>query len=136
MLSETRQKPEREENLVPLINIVFLMLIFFLMTTALKPFDKQNLEVATASDLKNSKVRRDVILLSADGRIFIDGTSTALDALPAALTPWIGKVTQDKPLLLVADKNSDAQKLVKILQAATSAGVNHIKLVTEIGGGP
>lgn len=130
MLFEQPEKPQREENLVPLINIVFLMLIFFLITTTIKPFERADVTLASAPELENSKIRRDIILITEDGTFLVDHAPVSSDALSAALAPW-KDATPDHPMMIVADKNLEADKLVEALEAATKAGVQHIKIVTE-----
>lgn len=130
MLFEKEEKKEREENLVPLINIVFLMLIFFLITTTLKPFEKDDVSLATAPELENSKVRRDIVLIKADGTYVVDGSAVPLEGLSVAFARW-SDATEDRPMMIVADKELEADKLVSALEAASAAGVKHMKIVTE-----
>lgn len=132
MLLEQTKRPRREENLVPLINIVFLMLIFFLIAATLKPFDKRDIEIAETSTLESGKMPRNVILISTDGDVFINDYLVPEDKLELALRPWVLRTTLEKPMMIIADRALEADKLITVLEAANKAGVKHIKLVTQL----
>lgn len=126
-----RQKKKRDdENLIPLINIVFLMLIFFLAAGALRPFREDNVEPAEATFTQDGERPMGPVLISPDGQISVGGIEQDQDALKSLLQTRVASGNKS-PLPVVADKNLDAEKLVDVIETAKAAGIKKIRLVTR-----
>ena len=70
----TREKRPVRENVVPLINVVFLLLIFFMLTATLRPPESIEVELpALAATARTEPEEWPVVLLGADGRLALDG---------------------------------------------------------------
>ena len=120
----------REPDLTSLINIVFLILIFFIVAGTLRPF--------TARDVTLVKVQPDVagvavpakLIVFADGGISYRGELTSLENLGTSLQRDSG-VTPAKPLTIVADARLDARRLLEIVRAVRRLGIEDISLLTQ-----
>lgn len=122
-----RQKTEREPT-IALINIVFLMLIFFLVAgTLARPLDKDLTLVRTA-DL-DTAAPADALVIHADGRMTWRGVSQASAALFMAQLPAEARAR----VRIIPDRDLNAADLVRIGRALRGAGAEKIVIVTEKG---
>ncbi|MGR3462263.1 MAG: ExbD/TolR family protein [Roseovarius sp.] len=112
------------EPIVPMINVVFLLLIFFLMSAQIAPpapFDVTLPESAAGDHTAPA----DTLYMDAEGRLaFNDARGDAvLDALAARATP-------DQPLQIRADAGMDARALARLLPQLAARGIAEVEIVT------
>ncbi|MFN4262595.1 MAG: ExbD/TolR family protein [Thioalkalivibrionaceae bacterium] len=138
-------EPERREvpdNLIPLINIVFLLLIFFMIAGAMEVIDALDIDVpesGSETELLDSPL---TLLLAADGRLAIGEDVFTLDELEMRMVAILTdsesqagdsapNMTAEAPIRIKADQAADAELLLGALEALRRAGVPRIVLVTE-----
>lgn len=117
---------KKGEPTIALINIVFLMLIFFLVAgTLAQPLDG-HLQLVETSDLEGREPP-DALVLHADGRLSYRGEAQA-DA-----TGFLaGREDEDLTAVkVVPDRNADADRLVEVSRALRAAGAQEVVIVTE-----
>ena len=90
--SGTRQRREAE-HLIPLINIVFLLLIFFMLMGSIKKSPETRVEVPTVSTTYPSLADGLVITLTQDGRVYLDGQVLELKVMIDAIRTRITGIT-------------------------------------------
>ncbi|MEM5475514.1 biopolymer transporter ExbD [Pacificibacter sp. AS14] len=132
--------PERRtppESIVPMINVVFLLLIFFLMTAQIAP--PEPFPVAPPSAVSDSQADGDLILyVNADGLIAfqdIEGEDTALLTLQHALDRHCkveSCASATPPVLLRADGDVSAETIAALLPKLGSAGFTAVQLITAL----
>lgn len=123
------KKKHNEENLIPLINIVFLILIFFLITTVIRPFSAKDIELAKA--VKNDKLNKVVhsLVIDKNGALTSNGGTITLDVLPSVFQAE-GETVQT--VNIIADKALAADKLLEIVSQLGDLKLKNIKLIIEI----
>ena len=117
----TREKRPVRENVVPLINVVFLLLIFFMLTATLRPPESIEVELpALAATARTEPEEWPVVLLGADGRLALDGEplETLAGSSPA------------ERIELRADARVPARILLPLLEQLEHAGVREVEVVT------
>ncbi|GMR01014.1 MAG: biopolymer transporter ExbD [Gammaproteobacteria bacterium] len=129
-----------EVNLTPLIDVVFLLLIFFMVTTT---FDRHaRLKVSLPeSSAKASQQQKEPLVLSIDakGNYFLNErqlVNQQLDTLKQALQKTIGqdkKDYKDIALVLRADANTPHQSVVRAMDAASQLGLSRLSIATVEG---
>ncbi|NOQ87742.1 MAG: biopolymer transporter ExbD [Gammaproteobacteria bacterium] len=129
-----------EVNLTPLIDVVFLLLIFFMVTTT---FDKHaRLKVSLPeSSTKAAQQQSEPLVLSIDakGNYFLNErqlVNQQLDTLKQALKKTIGqsnKDYKDVALVLRADANTPHQSVVRAMDAASQLGLSKLSIATVEG---
>ncbi|MCZ6465576.1 MAG: biopolymer transporter ExbD [Proteobacteria bacterium] len=132
----SRRRRGVRENVVPLINVVFLLLIFFLLAGTLRepvPFDVEPPMAGGASGGRLEPGAERVLHLARDGRLALAGKEVALAELPAALalSPTLADRAEEIPLRLRADARVPARTLIPLLEALRDAGVREVELVTR-----
>ncbi len=119
-----QQPPPRKkrDSTIPLINVVFLMLVFFLIAGTVAPPLDPTLHLVQTSDLEGREPP-DALVLHADGSLSFRGQSTAPDAHIAA--------SGTGPTRIVPDRDVPAQRLMEVTGALRRAGATSVILVTE-----
>ena len=113
----------RGESIVPMINVVFLLLVFFLMTSRLAPPEPFEVVPPIAEDSGEGETAP-VLYLSSEGEIgFRDFRGEAAVAAFAAaaeggMTPW-----------LRADAGVEAKAVARLMHELSSAGLTDVALV-------
>ncbi|MDY6972670.1 MAG: biopolymer transporter ExbD [Thermodesulfobacteriota bacterium] len=117
-------------NIAPLVDMIFLLLIFFLLTSSfiLDEGLKINLPAAQSSQMQD---REDVtISIIKDGRILLNGEIAFPETLLAKLTR-IMKESPDKGVIIKADRQIILENAVKVLDTVKLAGATKIVIATE-----
>lgn len=127
-----RAEPDRKppaENMIPLINIVFLILIFFLVASTVRPFSDREIELAEAEQAKGAGVGTRMAVVRADGSVFLGGEPADEATLSRQLAAWAQQ--PDRGVTLVADKDMPARDLIALVTLANEAGLTDVKLLTR-----
>lgn len=122
-----------EVNLTPLIDVVFLLLIFFMVTTTFDRHAKLKVSLPESS-AKTTQQQSDPLVLSIDakGNYFINDrqvVNQSLDTLKQALQKVIGE-DYDIALVLRADANTPHQAVVRAMDAASQLGLTKLSIAT------
>jgi len=121
-----RPRPRREA-ILPMINVVFLLLIFFLMTARIAPAPPFDLTPPEAGGETTEPALR-TLWLGAQGQIVHDGLSG--DQALAALAEG------DGPVLIRADAALAAADLARLMRQLAALGVTDLRLATLSRGAP
>ncbi len=126
----TSSKAMGDERILPLINIVFLLLIFFMIAGRLTVTDPFDIEPArSASD--GSDVRTEaLVLVDASGHLAFDGEVVTQAVLVAEISERVRQVGNDLVVRLKADGRADATSIVAVMELLRDAGVEKLKLLT------
>jgi biopolymer transport protein ExbD len=125
---------EPEINLTPLIDVVFLLLIFFMVSTTFEHQSRIKIEMpeATAEPTEQEEEPLEIII-DAQGLYFIGDeqvVNTRLKTLKAAISKAAG-VRQGMPVIIRADAKTPHQAVVTALDATSQLGLTHISLATS-----
>lgn len=126
-MKQRRKRSEREPT-IALINIVFLMLIFFLVAgTLVTPLDK-DLRLVRTADLAGA-APAEALVLHADGRMTYEGgvVTSAADFVASLPEPARARVR------IIPDRDLPAAMLVAQGRALRVAGADRVVIVTEQG---
>lgn len=125
MIRLARPRRTREPT-IALINIVFLMLIFFLVAgTLARPLDRDLTLVRTA-DL-DGRAPADALVVHSDGRLSWQGAPVASEAHFLADLPE----TMRETARLLPDRDLPAATLVSLGRSLRAAGAQRVVIVTE-----
>jgi len=122
-----------DNNLIPMINVVFLLLIFFMVAGTLRASDP--LSVVPVESVQQQPLTLPLSLyMSADGTLMLNGAVIALELLPVVLTVNNENTLVNDTKLSLAIK-VDAQvtvvQLRGLLKSLRDAGVVEVELVTN-----
>lgn len=134
MKFKRQKKTNLELNLTPMIDVVLLLLIFFMVSTTFTKETRLMLDLpeATAEPVgANEKVLE--IIIDPSGRFGINGQMLVNDeaeTLKQALTKTIADQTPLPPLVIVADAKSPHQSVVTAMDVAGKLGFVHIRIAS------
>lgn len=122
-----------EVNLTALIDVVFLLLIFFMVTTTFDRHAKLKVSLPEAST-KAAQQQLEPLVLSIDakGNYFINDrqvVNKSLDTLKQAIQKTIGD-DKDTAMILRADANTPHQAVVRAMDAASQLGLTKLSIAT------
>jgi biopolymer transport protein ExbD len=131
-------RPDRKEdnveiNLTPLIDVVFLLLIFFMVSTTFDRHAKLKVQLPEASAKMEQKQEEPIVLsIDANGKYYINDrqvVNTQLDTLKKALRKSVGD-KKDVALVLRADAKTPHQSVVRAMDAASQLGLTRLSIAT------
>jgi biopolymer transport protein ExbD len=124
---QTRQPPE---NTIPLINVVFLMLIFFLFAGSIAKDDARRIE-PPLNILEDETIRSTgALIVAADGLTYSGEEEVSVAGWLAAQTQSGTGATND-PVRVAADGTLQADLLEQVLKQFQDAGRGDIVLITR-----
>lgn len=115
-------------DIAPLIDVVFLLLIFFMLTSSFifQPGIKINLPKAVTSEVIQE--RNLVITINAKNVIYLSNRPVTLKQLKVQLQK---AVKEDRPLLIKADRESSLGKVVQVWDLCREIGLTQINIATN-----
>ncbi len=114
-------------QLTPLIDVVFLLLIFFMVSTAFVDFTKQlDIELPEAkAGAVSTETKVFTIEVNSLGEVFIDGKSVTMKEIPEEIAVRRG---EKRSVIIRADKKVHYGLAVEIMGICKDSGVNDIGL--------
>lgn len=127
---EGRRKARRAPNLTPLIDVVFLLLVFFMLTAHF--IREETVEIALPD--AESSAARDVddpleVIIDSQGRLLYGGRAAGPQELEKMLRRALG-ARREKVVTLRGDKRASLDATVSALDAARKAGADSVDIVT------
>jgi biopolymer transport protein ExbD len=125
---------EPEVNLTPLIDVVFILLIFFMVSTTFQRESEIKIELpeASAEPVEEKKDKLEIVI-DADGHYFIDEqqvVNTELETLKTAIRKSLGEQTEI-PVVIRADRQTPYESVVRAMDATSQLGLIHMSLATS-----
>lgn len=130
MRRPTQQEEEKVADLTPMLDVVFIMLIFFIVTAT---FIKETGVEVNRPDTETAQPKKSVSLLvavAADNRVWID--KKAVDI--RNIRPTMERLHIENPkggLVIQADAESKVEKVLAIMEAARSIGIDQVAIAGE-----
>jgi len=116
--------------LTPLIDIVFLLLIYFLLTTNFMVEEGVNIKLPQAKASAPQIEEEITVYIDQEGRILLKNKEVSLPKLFDALKELIGE-NPEKVVMVKADRSVTVDKVVKVMDVAKAAGAGRLVLATE-----
>ena len=132
-IRDDRAHDEPEINLVPLIDVILVLIIFFVITTTFDSRSTLQLQLPSATGEPAAEQTKALsVLINAEGRYFVgeqEVLRTDIDALKQALTEVAGS-DRGRAVLLRADARTPHQAVVTALDALGQLGFRRISIAT------
>ena len=115
-------------DMSPLLDVVFILLIFFIVTTVF--VRETGVEVDKPQAVSASQLQQLVILVAItdNGGVYYDGSNIGVEGVRPTLEQLLRE--RARPVVLQVDKNVPADLLVKVLDGAKLAGALQVSLAT------
>ena len=133
MPARLRQRLEQQQqqaiDMSPLLDVVFILLIFFIVTTVF--VRETGVEVDKPQAISAQRLQQTVILLAitAAGEVVFDGSHIGVAGVRGTLEQLLQH--DERPVVIQADKTVATELLVQVLDEAKLAGAKHVNLATQ-----
>ncbi len=129
-----RKRPKGDLiNITPLIDVVFILLVFFMLAGTIEPKGAFAIDPTTSDSDMRGDIRDFVVLVDENGDVAIDEERIARDTLTerirTELTTNPAALIQLKP-----DSHAEASDVIDIMEDIREAGAEYIVLLTVSGG--
>ena len=130
-----RHEQEVDVNITPLIDVVFLLLIFFMVSTTFVRESEIDLTLPEASaELRDEPIDKIEIAVDKKGQYFVNGKAlinSQLETMKAALREH--NTTDGDPLVIIsADAEASHQSVITVMDAARQVGLVRVTFPTQI----
>ncbi|MCL6502934.1 MAG: biopolymer transporter ExbD [Pirellulales bacterium] len=133
---------EAEMDMTPMIDVVFQLLIFFMIAatyTLQKTLDlpqaQANQEGASSVTMQDVEKTNVLVVLDEGGQVLVEGQPTALDDLENAIRA-ARDIKQTGELALDAADGAAHELVVRVLDAAAGAQINQVHFIKHVGNSP
>lgn len=132
-----RKQEDSLIDLAPLIDVVFMLLIFFMVTTTFKPSSQLKIDLPEATtEAKPQEEQSLEIAIDANGRYYVDQVEvigTQSKVLMLAVQKALGD--RRSPLVVIkADAKTPHQSVITALDVAGKLGLSRISIATNLAG--
>lgn len=114
-------------DMTPMIDCVFLLLIFFMITTVFKNPSQLKMVLPEAWHPVKIEQVKITVEIDGDGNMAINGKPTTLDQFDAFLVAEKNK-TQTKAIVIRADQNAKHGDILKMMKLAKAVGIEQISM--------
>lgn len=123
-LGRKKREDNRPENVIPMINVVFLLLLYFMVAGNLH----LDLEVTPPSSSATNQPPEGVpqLAVQADGTLWLQGRQIEMSQISVELS----KVFKDHVVQISADAKTDTVIVAEVINALGEAGAKHISLLS------
>ena len=129
-----RQRKAAELNMAPLIDMIFILLIFFLVTTS---FTRETgvavnrPKAATAGELSRQSI---LVAITRAGHLYMHTRRVTLDELGALLREEL-RGAPGRSVVIVADKTASTGALIDVMDECNLAGAAKVSIASSVEGG-
>lgn len=129
------KKEAPEINLTPLIDVVFLLLIFFMVSTTFQREAEISIELPEASErAAESKEKRIEVSIDAAGRFYVNGRQL-VNKQPKTVKQALAQAAEGNtslPVVISADANTPHQSVVAVMDAARQLGLVRLTFAARL----
>ena len=131
MWLRTRKAKGSSLDITPLVDLVFLLIIFFLLSTTFNVSPGIRLDLPEASSQKINKERKEITLsVDQSGTIYVNKDPIDQTSLLSRLLTWAHE-DRDTTVLIKGDRNTGYGQMVDILGTVKQSGLHRIAIMTQ-----
>ncbi len=126
-ISNFKKRNKTSVNIVPLVDVLTVLIFFFLLTMQFKEVHSIDITPPTMQSAENLEIKdqTNVILVDKDGKIFLDNKEIALEDLDSKLK----EIAKEKEsLVLLSDKNTIFDNVAVIMDKVRIAKIKKLSL--------
>ena len=121
------KKADLDMNLAPLIDIVFLLLIFFMVASTLNMNEVQaTIQLPGTNTIKGKSIKETVLYITKEGQFFLEEKKIEWEQLPDSLHECMLE-NETREITVYADKEVDFQHIVNMLDLANKLKIKEIQ---------
>ena len=125
-----RKAENRDIDISPLIDVVFILLIFFMVTTTFVKDMKLDLERPGANSAERASTKAIRVYLDQTGAIYVESAPVKPWMLQSRIAELL-KSAADAPVLVITDRLVPAEQLIEVIDQCRLAGATDVGVATE-----
>jgi biopolymer transport protein ExbD len=125
----TSEEQTEDINITPMLDIVFILLIFFIVTSTFVEETGVDIERATASTATTSDKSPIMIAISAEGTVWMNQVPISVQHIQLQLNK--NAVAKTSSVMIMADKSSESGFLVKVMDEVKQYGIEKIAIAAK-----
>ena len=123
-----RRRRQPTINIVPLVDVLTVLLFFFLVTMQFKQVSSLNITVPKIETAGENEIKEQIVIaVSPEGEIYLNDRMAEKAVLVAAMK-LAGELTPDMPILLIADEEVPLKYVTEVMDVCRSHQLNKIRL--------
>ena len=119
--------PKLEPNLAPLVDVIFLLLIFFIVGSSLSQHNVIKINLPKSAKQEKTIGEKTTISIDQQQNVYLNGVLINKEDLQENLE----NLTEKEKVILAADKNISYNTIIEIINIATSSGIKFLSLDTK-----
>ncbi len=128
--SRSSSEDEMTIDMTPMIDVTFILLIFFMVTATFSIHEVKNIQIPKAKHTTKGKQEKISVSVDAAGQIYVGKSKIELKDLGSYLKQEVSKTLQ-QDIVLTADHTLDYGFIITVLDGINGAGVKNVKLKLE-----
>ncbi len=128
-----KEKTSDDVNIAPLIDMVFILLIFFAVSTTFVRDMQLELERPSASSSTRASTKSVRVYVDQSAGVYIDEQPVKIWMLQSRVKDLLS-VSTNKTVLVIADQNIPAKKLIEVVDQCRLGGASEVGVATEAQG--
>ncbi|MCV6607545.1 MAG: biopolymer transporter ExbD [Campylobacterales bacterium] len=129
MRRRNRKSEESAIDLTPMLDVVFIMLIFFIVTTSFVRESGIDVNRPSAKTSKSKPKGNILIAIKSNGDVWIDGRNIDIRAVRANVEKLLAEYP-DGSVIVQSDTDSKTGVLVEVMDRVREAGIENISIAT------
>ena len=125
-----RNQDEASVDISPLIDMVFILLIFFMVTTTFVKDAKVELDRPSAASATSASTKAIRVTLDRRGDVYVDGRPVRPWMLQSTIREQL-RGAKERPILVITDAAVRAQKLLDVIDECRLAGAQDVAVAAE-----
>lgn len=117
-------------NITPLIDVVFILLIFFVVSTTFIKDMSLKIDRPSASSASSISGKEIRVYVDKDSRLYVNGEAVRIWILQGKLRNLL-RSTTNKTVLVVADKDVKVERLIEVVDQCRLAGAKDVAAATK-----
>lgn len=127
-----RHTQKARVDMTPLVDVLFMLLLFFMMTSVFKVVPGLSLNLPTSSTTSSVSLTQMRIVASSEGTIFVNSVRTDLAGMDQAIKREMkGKKPDEIRAVLQGDKAAPYQLIISVLDTLKANGIEGVSLLTQ-----
>jgi biopolymer transport protein ExbD len=134
-LSKRRRSTRAEMNMTPMIDIVFLLIIFFMTVTQVSELNRERLELPKLQGAEDQQPMTLTVNIDRDGEIVVSGNPLSVTRLLAIVSQELAKVGDDPSRLTVvlrADERGTSRTVNEIVTALARMQITRVRIAVQV----
>ena len=115
-------------NIVPLVDVLTVLLFFFLVTMQFKQVSSLNITVPEIETAGENQIQEHIVIaLSLEGDLYLNDQPLSVEQLQNAMK-IAGELTPDMPVLLIADEDVPLKNVTQVMDICRGSQLNKVRL--------